>query len=210
MDWLMLVYVCNSSSSPPFFSLMSQSHGKQGVEMSRGGQVFQLALVGLLQSPDKASIVSDKAPVGWFESLWCSETGCFSSTSAVFLGGGQRRTARSRWENLLSSAFCAQQHLRRLVSHSRVDSCLLVSGHPRLLLTPSWMTAIVASWHGASRNQAACLCPQPYLALACPVQETTCSGQVPHLLSRRTFLLTFWPGICPYHVCDASSWRFNP
>lgn len=44
--------------------------------MSKRGQVFQLALVGLLQSLDKASIVLNKA-VGWLELLWCSELAVF-------------------------------------------------------------------------------------------------------------------------------------
>lgn len=47
----------------PLFSVMSQTRGDKGVEMRRG-QVFQLTLVGLLQSPDKAIIVLNKAPVG--------------------------------------------------------------------------------------------------------------------------------------------------
>lgn len=130
-------------------------------------------------------------------------------TSAAVLGEARRRAAMSRRESPPFLALGAQQHVRRLADHSGTDSCLLVSGHPRLLLAPSWVAATVASWHGACRNWAACLCPSPRLALACPVQETTCSGQVSHLLSRLPFLPTFWPGVCPYHVLEASSSRVN-
>lgn len=59
MGWLVLVKVCHLL----FFLLVSQTHWVQGVERRRG-QAFHLALVGQLQSLDKAIIVFNKAPVG--------------------------------------------------------------------------------------------------------------------------------------------------
>lgn len=88
----------------PFWCDVSKSWGPV-VEMSKRGQVFQLALVGLLQSLDKASIVLNKA-VDWLELLWCSELAVFFHLSRV------PGVSWSRRENLFSVALCAQQHLR--------------------------------------------------------------------------------------------------
>lgn len=54
--------------------------------MSKRGQVFQLALVGLLQSLDKAGIVSNKA-AGRLDLLWCSELAVFLPPRPCSRGG---------------------------------------------------------------------------------------------------------------------------
>lgn len=117
-----------------FLLFMPHTRGVQRVAGRRSGQALHLALAGRPSLPTKPSLFLNKAPVGlvWFG---------LCRSSALTLAAPLPPQPRSRGEAGGTARFAppsARGRVRGQPAHrSRIDSCLLLRGHPRPLRPPA-------------------------------------------------------------------------